>query len=46
MSPVSRILRSATYLGLGLAALISVFPFYWMLVSMTNSAVEVANGAT
>lgn len=44
MSPFSRILRSATYLGLGLAALISVFPFYWMLVSMTNSAVEVANG--
>jgi len=44
MTLSARLLRATTYAGLGFASLLSVFPFYWMLVSMTNSAVQVANG--
>lgn len=33
-----------TYCFLGLMALISVFPFYWMLVSMTNTSTDIILG--
>lgn len=36
--------RSLTYLGLTVAALISVFPFYWMIVGMTNTSNDITGG--
>lgn len=39
-----RLSRIIIYLFLILMFLISVFPFYWMIVGMTNSAVDVIKG--
>ena len=36
--------RGLILAGLWLAALISVFPFYWMVVGATNTAVDVTGG--
>jgi lactose/L-arabinose transport system permease protein len=36
--------RIATYLALSLAAFISVFPFYWMLVGTTNTGADIIKG--
>ena len=36
--------RGIMLAGLWLAALISVFPFYWMVVGATNTAVDVTGG--
>lgn len=35
---------SATYAFLGAVAFVSVFPFYWMIVGMTNSSVDIIKG--
>lgn len=32
------------YLFLGICAIISIFPFYWMVVSMTNTSTDVTRG--
>jgi lactose/L-arabinose transport system permease protein len=40
-----RILRRAlVYLALGLAAYVSVFPFYWMMVGATNTSADIIKG--
>lgn len=36
--------RIATYLFLSVAAFISIFPFIWMVISMTNKSVDVTRG--
>ncbi|WP_435924368.1 carbohydrate ABC transporter permease [Paenibacillus sp. DYY-L-2] len=41
---MNRTKRGFTYLFLGITALISVFPFIWMVVSATNPSVEVTKG--
>lgn len=41
---MNRAKRGFTYLFLGIAALISIFPFIWMVVSATNPSVEVTKG--
>lgn len=41
---MNRTKRGFTYLFLGIAALISIFPFIWMVVSATNPSVEVTKG--
>jgi lactose/L-arabinose transport system permease protein len=37
--------RALTYAGLSLAAFVSIFPFWWMIVGTTNTATDVAGGA-
>lgn len=44
MSPLARLRLVLTYLGLGVAAFISVFPFYWMIVGSTNSSADIIRG--
>lgn len=46
MSPLARLRLALTYLGLGAAAFISVFPFYWMLIGSTNSSADIIRGKT
>ncbi|MBM7571936.1 carbohydrate ABC transporter permease [Aquibacillus albus] len=41
---MKKLKRVATYLFLSIAALVSIFPFLWMLVSMTNKSVDVTAG--
>ncbi|MFJ7934810.1 carbohydrate ABC transporter permease [Sporosarcina sp. NPDC096371] len=36
--------RISTYLFLIIASIISIFPFFWMIVSSTNSSVDVTKG--
>lgn len=36
--------RGLLYLGLSIAAFISVFPFYWMVVGSTNPSPDIAHG--
>src|SRR5699024_6670502 len=36
--------RVFTYLFLSIATIVSIFPFLWMLVSMTNKSVDVTQG--
>ena len=36
--------RMATYIFLSVAAFISIFPFIWMVISMTNKSVDVTRG--
>ena len=36
--------RMFTYLFLIIAALISIFPFIWMIISATNKSVDVTKG--
>ncbi|WP_077623262.1 carbohydrate ABC transporter permease [Sediminibacillus massiliensis] len=36
--------RIGTYTFLGIASFVSIFPFLWMLVSMTNKSVDVTQG--
>jgi lactose/L-arabinose transport system permease protein len=45
MDPVFRsIRRGLVYVGLSIAAFISFFPFYWMLVGSTNASSDIAAG--
>jgi lactose/L-arabinose transport system permease protein len=43
-NPITLIGRLATYLLLSLAAFISVFPFFWMVVGATNTSADVIKG--
>jgi ABC-type nitrate/sulfonate/bicarbonate transport system permease component len=36
--------RGLTYLGLSVAAFVSVFPFFWMLVGTTNTSADIIKG--
>lgn len=36
--------RGALYVGLSIAAFISIFPFYWMVVGSTNTSPDIAHG--
>ncbi len=40
----NKLLRVSMYLFLGVMSLISLFPFYWMLVSSTNSTSDINKG--
>lgn len=45
MDPVFRLFRRAfVYIGLSIAAFISIFPFYWMVVGSTNTSPDIAAG--
>jgi len=44
MNLKNRLSRVAMYLFLTMAAFISLFPFYWMIVSSTNSTAEINSG--
>ncbi len=43
-NPLALIGRAATYLLLSLAAFISIFPFFWMLVGTTNTSADIIRG--
>ena len=43
-NPLALLSRTATYALLTLAAFISVFPFFWMLVGATNSSNDIIRG--
>lgn len=36
--------RAATYVALSVAAFVSVFPFIWMLISSTNTSIDIIKG--
>jgi len=42
---MNKIKRSFKYIFLSIISLISIFPFIWMLISMTNKSVEVTKGS-
>ncbi|KQR73189.1 lactose ABC transporter permease [Rhizobium sp. Leaf384] len=45
MSRSSRFLpRAATYVTLSVAAFVSVFPFIWMVISSTNTSIDIIKG--
>ena len=44
MSAAALVRRSLVYLLLSVAAFISVFPFYWMIVGATNKSADVVTG--
>ena len=44
MSALARLRRALIYLALTLAAFVSVFPFYWMIVSATNTSADIIRG--
>lgn len=41
---MKKLKRALTYIFLSIAALVSIFPFLWMLVSMTNRSVDITQG--
>ena len=43
-NPIALIGRTATYLILSLAAFVSVFPFFWMLIGSTNTNADLIRG--
>jgi lactose/L-arabinose transport system permease protein len=43
-NPLALIGRGATYLLLTLAAFVSIFPFFWMVVGATNTSAELVKG--
>ena len=40
-----KIINSFKYIFLSLVSFISIFPFLWMIISMTNKSVEVTKGS-
>lgn len=44
MNRQAKIIRGIEYVILGILALISIFPFLWMMVAATNESVEVTKG--
>jgi lactose/L-arabinose transport system permease protein len=45
LQPVFRLVRRGLlYLALSIAAFVSIFPFYWMVVGSTNTSPEIAHG--
>ena len=43
-NPIALLGRIAQYLLLSLAAFISIFPFFWMLIGATNSSADLLKG--
>ncbi|HUH76685.1 MAG TPA: hypothetical protein VLZ53_04920, partial [Devosia sp.] len=43
-NPFAMARRGLVYLLLSVAAFISVFPFFWMIVGATNSSADIVNG--
>jgi len=41
---MKKLKRVLTYMFLSVAAFISIFPFVWMVISMTNKSVDVTRG--
>ena len=44
MNGVALLRRGVVYASLGLAAFVSVFPFYWMIVGSTNKSADIVVG--
>ena len=44
MTALARLRMALVYLGLGLAAFVSIFPFYWMIVGATNTSADIIRG--
>ena len=44
MNPLALIGRVATYLMLSLAAFVSIFPFFWMILGTTNTSADIIRG--
>lgn len=44
MSKKSKILRIIEYIILSILSLVSIFPFFWMIVAATNKSVDVTKG--
>lgn len=45
LDPIFRVVgRGLLYLALSIAAFVSIFPFYWMVVGSTNPSPEIAHG--
>jgi len=44
MSPLALVRRGLVYLLLSIAAFLSVFPFYWMIVGATNMSADIVTG--
>ena len=44
MSAAARLRIILVYLGLSIAAFVSVFPFYWMVVGSTNKSADIVTG--
>ncbi|MDR3474674.1 MAG: carbohydrate ABC transporter permease [Devosia sp.] len=44
MNPLALVRRGLVYLGLSVAAFLSVFPFYWMIVGATNKSADIVTG--
>ena len=44
MSPLALVRRGLVYLLLSIAAFLSVFPFYWMIVGATNTSADIVTG--
>lgn len=45
LDPIFRFIRRALlYIGLSIAAFVSIFPFYWMVVGSTNTSPDIAAG--
>lgn len=45
-NPLALLGRVATYLMLSLAAFISIFPFFWMILGTTNTSADIIRGKT
>jgi lactose/L-arabinose transport system permease protein len=44
MSPLTLLRRGLVYVLLSIAAFVSVFPFYWMIVGATNKSADIVTG--
>ena len=44
MNPAALLRRTITYVLLSIAAFLSVFPFYWMIVGATNKSADIVTG--
>ena len=44
MSAIAQLRRGLVYLLLSIAAFVSIFPFYWMIVGATNRSADVVTG--
>ncbi|UJW85846.1 carbohydrate ABC transporter permease [Devosia sp. SL43] len=43
-NPIALLGRAATYLLLSLAAFVSIFPFFWMIVGASNTSADIIRG--
>lgn len=44
MSKKTKILRVLEYIILGVLSIVSIFPFFWMIIAATNKSVDVSRG--